>query len=106
MTERFKPFCAVFLVLERKDEVLLQRRNGTGWMDGYYSLPSGHPEDGETMTQAMIREAKEEIRSAIEPDDLTLLHTPRDRSGRRQAVHSPVFWCSTLGRRTDDRRTR
>lgn len=75
MTERFKPFCTVFLVLERDGKVLLQRRQNTGFRDGWYSLPSGHIEDGEPLRLAMSREAKEEICIDVRPEDLKLLHT-------------------------------
>lgn len=52
---------AVYLVLLRDDHVLLLRRCNTGYEDGKYSLPAGHVEPGEAATQAMLREAAEEI---------------------------------------------
>lgn len=75
MSDRFKPFAAVFLVLRRSDEILLQRRRDTGWMDGWYSLPSGHIEDGEPIRRALVREVKEEICIDVKEKDLHLLHT-------------------------------
>ena len=41
--------------------VLLSRRYQTGWHDGEYSVPAGHVEAGETVTQAALREAREEV---------------------------------------------
>lgn len=59
--ERYKIIPTVYLVLIRENKILLLRRYNTGFMDGYYSFPAGHVEANETLTQAMVREAKEEI---------------------------------------------
>ena len=66
---------AVYLILRKEDKILLLRRANTGYMDGYYALPSGHLDGGETADQAACREAKEEVGVDIEPSDLRLLHT-------------------------------
>lgn len=49
-------------------EVLLQLRQGTGYMDGHWAAAAGHVERGETAEQAARREVREEI--AV--DDLAL----------------------------------
>ena len=59
--ERHKLIPSVYLVLIKNNKILLLRRFNTGFMDGYYSLPAGHVESNETLTSAMVREAKEEI---------------------------------------------
>ncbi len=46
------------------------RRYKTGWMDGYYGLPSGHLEEGEAPAAAAIRETAEEIGINLKPEDL------------------------------------
>lgn len=56
-------------------KVLLGLRVNTGYADGMYSLPAGHVEDGETLTDCVIRESKEEIGITIVATDLTLVHT-------------------------------
>ncbi len=66
---------AVYLVLIESDRVLLARRKNTGYADGMYSLVAGHVESGETLTVAMIREAREEAGISIEASELTLAHT-------------------------------
>jgi 8-oxo-dGTP diphosphatase len=74
MQERYKIIPACYLVLTRGNEVLLQLRKNTGFMDGKYSLVSGHLEGDETLKEAMIRETKEEAGVAIKPEDLELIH--------------------------------
>jgi 8-oxo-dGTP diphosphatase len=51
----------VFLLLTRDDYVLLALRQGTGFADGMWNLPSGKAETAETAAAAVIREAHEEL---------------------------------------------
>jgi SAM-dependent methyltransferase len=60
----------VHLILRRGDEILLARRDGTGYADGLLNAPSGHVEDGEDVRAAVIREAHEEIGVALDPDEV------------------------------------
>lgn len=64
---------AVHLLLLRGDDVLLVRRSNTGYEDGRLSVVAGHVEPGESVTQAAIREACEEIGVAIAPDRLRVV---------------------------------
>lgn len=83
--ERFKTPSAVILMLMRnrngKEQILLQKRKNTGYMDGYYDFGvSGHVENRETMKMALIREAKEEIGIKIDTKDVefvTMIHDIR-----------------------------
>ena len=70
MSDRFHLVSEVSLILIRDGKVCLLRRFKTGYEDGKYALPAGHKEEGETITQALIREAKEEIGIEIDPADL------------------------------------
>jgi 8-oxo-dGTP diphosphatase len=75
MKRRPKVIPTVYLILTKDGKVLLSRRYNTGFEDGKYSLPAGHPEgDRETLRQAMVREAKEEIGVKIDPSDIELVH--------------------------------
>lgn len=74
MKVRYKAIPAVFLFLKKGNKILLQRRFNTGYEDGKYTFVSGHVEDGETPTQAIIREAKEEVGITIKSEDLEFLH--------------------------------
>ncbi|MET1033297.1 MAG: NUDIX domain-containing protein [Candidatus Saccharimonadales bacterium] len=73
--ERHKVVPAVYVIFEKDGRVLLIRRAGTGYFDGYYSLPAGHLDGGEPAHIAAIREAKEEVGVDISPDDLHFVHT-------------------------------
>ena len=72
--ERFKIIPAVYLVLMKNNSILMSRRYNTGYFDNYYSFPAGHLDGGETLKQAMVREAKEEIGIILSPGDLELIH--------------------------------
>jgi len=61
---------AVYVILRQGDEVLLIKRQNTGYMDGKWGMPSGHVEDREKPTIACVRESKEEIGVDIDPNDL------------------------------------
>jgi 8-oxo-dGTP diphosphatase len=64
-----------YLVLIKEDKILLSRRYNTGFQDGYYGFVAGHPEDDEeTLSQTMVREAKEEVGIEINSNDLKLVH--------------------------------
>jgi len=76
-SERFLIRSAVYLILLRNDKILLARRFNTGWMDGSYSLIAGHLDGNESVSKAMIREAKEEAGITINKKDLlpaTVIH--------------------------------
>jgi 8-oxo-dGTP diphosphatase len=74
MSDRFKVIVAVHLFLIKDNRILLTRRFNTGWSDGLYSVPAGHVEPGETVTQALIREAEEEVGIEIKSKDLEVAH--------------------------------
>lgn len=82
MTERFVVVPASYVFLLRPgrsggaDEVLLQLRQNTGYMDGYWAAAAaGHVEKGETAYDAAAREAAEELGiGGIELAFLTAMH--------------------------------
>src|SRR5690348_17247888 len=79
MTARLKMIAAVYALLVKDGNVLLSRRYQTGYEDGNYSLPAGHVEDGESLTQAVIREAKEETGVDLKPEDVEVKTTMHRR---------------------------
>ncbi len=74
MPERFKAIPAVYLFLEQDDKILLLKRANTGYMDGWYGVPAGHHDGGESIKEAMCREAREEAGITVKPEDLIFVH--------------------------------
>lgn len=75
MTVRHVTRQAVFIVIRNeKDEILLQQRANTGYLDGYWDLPSGHVEYGESLRGSAARELKEEVDVDVVPEELSLIH--------------------------------
>ena len=80
--ERFRTRAAVILLLFREQagqtEILLQRRQNTGYADGLWdSAASGHVEEKESLRQALAREAYEELGITIAPENMqfvTVIH--------------------------------
>lgn len=73
--ERFRTIIDVHLLLIRGREILLAQRQGTGYADGQWHMPSGHLEDGESATACAAREAYEETGIKVDPGALQLVHT-------------------------------
>lgn len=73
--EVYKTPSAIILLLLRKvgdkTQVLLQRRQNTGFADGLWDFScAGKVEIGETMTQTAVREAKEELGVTVAAENL------------------------------------
>ena len=83
--ERFKINLAAYLILEKDGKVLLHLRKNSGFADGFYSLVAGHLEGNETVTQAIMREAKEEAGIEIKKEDLKIVHIMH-RSGNKEYI--------------------
>ncbi len=85
--QRNRAVPAVYLIMRREQNVLLVRRQGSGYYDGWYSLPAGHVEAGELPVAALIRETQEELGLRLEQRDLVFAHAlyrmKSDESGDR-----------------------
>lgn len=70
---RFRVVPAAYVLFRRAGELLLQLREGTGYRDGHWAAAAaGHVEPGESVVEAAVREAHEELgvtveRSALRP---------------------------------------
>ena len=79
MAEPFKSFSAIFPLILKVEgtctQILLHRRQNTGYQDGKWDIAgSGHVDRNETALAAVIRECKEELGINIKIDDLTFVH--------------------------------
>lgn len=73
--KRFKLKCAVHGILRKPSgEVFMIRRFNTGYGDGKFSLPAGHLDGKETVTQGAIREIKEESGVIVKAEDMEMVH--------------------------------
>jgi 8-oxo-dGTP diphosphatase len=87
----FQVVPASYVVLRRREDgverVLLQLREGTGFMDGHWAVSAaGHVEPGEDAPAAGVREAAEELGVRLERADLVPLCTIH----RTASPHAPV----------------
>lgn len=92
---RFVVVPAVYVVFRRRDrgvrEVLLQRRDGTGFMDGHWACgAAGHVEAGESVYEAAVREAREELGLTVSAADLVPLVVVHRRHDDDQPVNQRV----------------
>ena len=88
---RFQVVPAAYVFLRRTedgvDQLLLQLRQGTGYMDGRWAAAAaGHVEAGESVLDAAVREAVEELGITIDPADLM----PLCAMHRTVAPHGPI----------------
>jgi len=87
MKEPFRTYSAVFPLMMRtnegKTEILLSRRENTGYQDGKWDIAgSGHVDEGETAQAAVVRECKEELGIDVKIEDLTFVLLSHRFSGR------------------------
>src|SRR5437868_3941505 len=75
-------FVTVYLILKKGDQTLLSLRKNTGYCDDFYGLVSGHVENDESATAAMIREAYEEAGIVLSPSDLKVVHIGHRKTDR------------------------
>ncbi len=85
--ERNKAVPATYLILKKDGKILLMRRQGTGYYDGWYSVPAGHIEARELPIDGLMREAKEQKGIELSKKDLVFAHsmyrTKHDETGDR-----------------------
>jgi 8-oxo-dGTP diphosphatase len=92
---RFRLVPAAYVLLLRPagsgDEVLLQLRRNTGFMDGYWACAAaGHVEAGESVRAAAVREVAEELGVLIRPDQLVPITTMHRTQGTGDPIDERV----------------
>jgi 8-oxo-dGTP diphosphatase len=79
MPGRFHLIPAVHIFVTVENSLLLLRRANTGYEDGRLSVPAGHLDGGESVTQAASRELREELGIEVEPGGLRFAHVMHRR---------------------------
>jgi 8-oxo-dGTP diphosphatase len=87
VTDRFRVVPAAYVLLRRDDQVLLQLRQNTGYRDGFWAMAAaGHVEQDESVFEAAVREAKEELGIAIDAAELVPLCGMHRTHGNHRSV--------------------
>ena len=92
------PAAYVYLVRNGSStlEVLLQLRQNTGFMDGYWACGiAGHVEQGESVVGTAMREATEELGIHLTPEALTPLTSMHRTDGTDAPIEQRVDWFFT-----------
>jgi ADP-ribose pyrophosphatase YjhB (NUDIX family) len=92
------PLMGVGAVIVKENRVLLIRR-GAEPLKGHWSLPGGLVELGESLTEAVVREVREETGLIVEPLELVELFDSIHREGARVRYHYVVadYLCRVVG---------
>lgn len=88
----YRSVIGLHLVLLEQGHVLLGLRAGTAWCDGWWHVPAGHLEDGESFLAGMVREAREELGIALAEEDLVVAHTVHDHDLETGQSRLQVFF--------------
>jgi len=96
--DRFSVVPAAYVVLRRGDEVLMLLRANTGYMDGYWAVPAGHVEKGESVLEAAIREVREEVGVELAPADLVPVTAMHRTGGNGDPIDERVDFFFTATR--------
>lgn len=101
MAEHYRTLSAVFPLIVRtvdgQRQVLLHQRAHTGYMDGMWDFAgSGHVDENETATQAVVRECREELGIEADAESVAFVHlTHRLGRGGARTYYDLYF---TVGR--------
>lgn len=90
--ERHAIVCAAYLFLVKDSRVLLLRRFNTGYEDGNYSVPAGHVDQGESVSDCLLREVHEEIGVDISKEDVELAHVMHRKETEKNDERLDLFF--------------
>jgi len=77
---QFKMIASSYAFFIKENKILLSRRFQTGYEDRKLSVPAGHVEEKETLTQTLIRETREEVGITLVPSQFSLSHIMHRKS--------------------------
>lgn len=90
---RYASVIDVHVILRRGGRVALLRRAGDTWGSGQLCLPSGHLEEGESILDAAVREAREETGIILDP--ATLRHVLSIHQRNHETGHARIGFAFT-----------
>jgi 8-oxo-dGTP diphosphatase len=99
--QRFQVPVAVYGLLCIGEQILLMRREGSGYHDGKLSVPAGHLDGGEHVVTGLIRELHEEVGVLVDPAAchlVTVLHRAPEAPGDDEYLDlffSVGYWAGT-----------
>ena len=76
----------VHTLLWRQGSVVLLRRSGTGYLDGWYALPGGHLQRGEGVVECAVREIREETGINVDESRVRAAAVMPYMSGEHQGI--------------------
>jgi len=97
---RYQSPVAVMVMLARTTaqgtEILLQLRQNTGYMDNHWDFSAtGHVEAHESLTQAAVRETREELGIVLDPASLTFAHHAYVYTDEASTYANTYFWAQS-----------
>lgn len=86
---------AVDGILFKDNKIVLIQRGGRTF-HGYWALPGGLMDEGETVEETLVREMKEELNVEVVPREILGVYSSKDRDPRDHTI-STVFICEFSG---------
>lgn len=87
MPQKQEARSAVNALIIKNNQILLLKRQNTGFCDGLYGVPAGHIDDLEMASTAMIRELKEEINLTVNKDNIEQVFTVHKLQKEKVYIH-------------------
>jgi 8-oxo-dGTP diphosphatase len=96
MEDKLKVIPASYLFLEKDGKYLFIRRCNTGYQDGNYQVPAGHVEINESPSEAMVREAKEEVGIDVDPKNLEFVQVAYRMNQEKTGFRVDFFFKASI----------
>lgn len=87
-----RPYTASFLVIRNADKIAFLLRQNTPWMNGYYGLPSGKGEKGDSFTDTGIQEGEQETGVKVKRENLKHLLTLHRKESGENMIWVDVYF--------------
>lgn len=92
MAEKHTNVPASYLILKKENKVLLLRRFNSSYENWNYSMIAWHVDPGESFTDCMVREAKEEAWITLKKENIKVVHVLHRKSVTSNKDRIDVFF--------------